>query len=59
MAAAESRMPGLFERLHEQLGGGSWLSYETPAAADPIGESRPGARPGRLMRREFGAGEEA
>jgi len=25
VAAAESRMPGLFERLHEQLGGGSWL----------------------------------
>ena len=22
---AENRMPGLFERLHEQLGGGSWL----------------------------------
>jgi hypothetical protein len=21
----ENRMPGLFERLHEQLGGGSWL----------------------------------
>ena len=34
-------------------------SYETPAAADPIGESLAGARPGRLMRGEFGAGEEA
>src|SRR5437762_10745839 len=22
---AENRMPGLFERLHEELGGGSWL----------------------------------
>ena len=22
---AENRMPGLFERIHEQLGGGSWL----------------------------------
>jgi hypothetical protein len=22
---AENRIPGLFERLHEQLGGGSWL----------------------------------
>jgi hypothetical protein len=22
---AENRMAGLFERLHEQLGGGSWL----------------------------------
>ena len=22
---AENRMPGLFERLHDQLGGGSWL----------------------------------
>ena len=22
---AESRMPGLFERLHDELGGGSWL----------------------------------
>src|SRR3984893_18682718 len=22
---ADNRMPGLFERLHEQLGGGSWL----------------------------------
>jgi riboflavin biosynthesis pyrimidine reductase len=25
MGPAENRMPGLFERLHEQLGGGSWL----------------------------------
>ena len=23
---AENRMAGLFERLHERLGGGSWLS---------------------------------
>ena len=44
---AENRMPGLFERLHEQLGGGSWLigrvtgSEYAKAEAYPITLTRP------------------
>jgi riboflavin biosynthesis pyrimidine reductase len=43
---AENRMPGLFERLHERLGGGSWLigrvtgSEYAKAASYPARENR-------------------
>ena len=52
---AENRMPGLFERLHEQLGGGSWLigrvtGSEYAKAASYPRSHRPDLSAGALVR---------
>jgi riboflavin biosynthesis pyrimidine reductase len=39
---AENRMPGLFERLHERLGGGSWLIGRVTGSEYARAESYPG-----------------
>ncbi len=38
---AENRMPGLFERLHEELGGGSWLIGRITGSEYAKGEAYP------------------
>ena len=38
---AENRMPGLFERLHERLGGGSWLIGRVTGSEYAKGEAYP------------------
>ena len=58
---AENRMPGLFERLHDQLGGGSWLigrvtgSEYAKAAAYPAHTDQIYPRQAWLCRRGAGA----
>src|SRR5260370_36930368 len=41
----ENRMAGLFERLHEQLGGGSWLIGRVTGSEYAKGKVSPGAYP--------------
>jgi riboflavin biosynthesis pyrimidine reductase len=58
---AENRMPGLFERLHERLGGGSWLigrvtgSEYAKAAAYPDHSAESYPREAWFARRDAGA----
>src|SRR4051795_13328587 len=47
----ENRMPGLFERLHERLGGGSWLIGRVTGSEYAKADSYP-ADPGRTWPRE-------
>jgi riboflavin biosynthesis pyrimidine reductase len=42
---SENRMAGLFERLHEQLGGGSWLIGRVTGSEYAKGKVSPGAYP--------------
>src|SRR5271170_6533282 len=57
---AENRVPGLFERLHDQLGGGSWLigrvngSEYAKATAYPDRTDRTYPREPWLTRRDAG-----
>src|SRR5258707_6529138 len=48
---AENRMPGLFERLHEELGGGSWLIGRVTGSEYAKADSYPD-RTGQTYKRE-------
>jgi hypothetical protein len=41
---AENRMAGLFERLHEQLGGGPWLIGRVSSRVPAASVAAPGSR---------------
>ena len=61
LAACQNRMPGLFERIHEQLGGGSWLigrvtgSEYARAEAYPDDTDQPYPRESWFARRDAAA----
>jgi hypothetical protein len=51
---AENRMAGLFERLHEQLGGGSWLIGRVTGSEYAKADSYPNT-PARPIRGNLGS----